>query len=91
LWRKCTVQTFFAEKQHIWYFVVDDAQGAAGALDASTESLDSGEADFFKLLDKDAAVVEEDTHIEANVVYSFDSYRSTVVLWLRQTGIEEHI
>jgi hypothetical protein len=89
-WRKCTVQTFFAEKQHIQYFVVDNAQGAAGALDASTKSLDSGEADFFKLLDEDTAVAEEDAHVEANVVHSFDSYRSAVVLWLRWTDIEEH-
>ncbi|KUJ16108.1 uncharacterized protein LY89DRAFT_719745 [Mollisia scopiformis] len=90
LWRKCKLQTFFAEKQHIRYFVVDNTKEAAGASDASTKSLDSGEADFFKLVDEDVAVAEADAKAEANIVHSFDSYRSTVILWLRRTGIEEH-
>jgi len=77
-WRKCTVQTFFAEKQHIRYFVVDDAKGAAGALDAGTKSLDSGEADFFKQLNEDTAIAEEDAKAEANIVYGFDNYKSAV-------------
>ncbi|KUJ08640.1 uncharacterized protein LY89DRAFT_741492, partial [Mollisia scopiformis] len=53
-------------------------------------SLDSGEADFFKLVDEDVAVAEADAKAEANIVYGFDSYRSAVILWLRRTGIEEH-
>jgi hypothetical protein len=52
--------------------------------------LDSGEADFFGQLDKDVAVIEEDAKAEANIVHSFDHYKSTVVLWLIRTGIEEH-
>jgi hypothetical protein len=52
--------------------------------------LESGEAGFFKLLDEDAAVAEEDAKAEANTVHSFDSHRSAVVPWLRRTGIEEH-
>ncbi|KUJ13131.1 uncharacterized protein LY89DRAFT_673228 [Mollisia scopiformis] len=90
LWRKCKLQTFFAEKQHIRYFVVDDAKEAAGASDASTKSLDSGEADFFKLVDEDVAVAEADAKAEANIVHGFDSHRSAVIPWLRRTGIEEH-
>ncbi|KAF4624950.1 hypothetical protein G7Y89_g13221 [Cudoniella acicularis] len=82
--------TFFAEKQHIRYFVVGDAKGTSGALDAGTKSLDSGEADFFRQLDEDADIVEEDAKAEANIVYGFDSHRSAIVPWLRQTGIEEH-
>jgi hypothetical protein len=70
--------------------VVNDTQGAAGALDTSTKSLDSGETDFFKLLNKDTAVAKKDAHTEANVVYSFNSHRSAIVLWLRWTSIEEH-
>jgi hypothetical protein len=52
--------------------------------------LDSGEADFFRQLDEDAATAEEDAKAEANIVHGFDSYRSAVVPWLRRTGIEEH-
>jgi hypothetical protein len=88
-WRKCAVQ-IFAEKQHIRYFVVNDAKGATGASDDNTKSLDLGEADFFRQLTEDAAVVEEDAKAEANIVHSFDSHRSAVVPWLRRTGIEEN-
>jgi hypothetical protein len=52
--------------------------------------LDSREVDFFKQLDKDVAVIEEDAKVEANIVYGFDHYKSIVMLWLRRTGIEEH-
>jgi len=33
---------------------------------------------------------KEDSKAIANIVHSFDSHRSTVVPWLRRTGIEEH-
>jgi hypothetical protein len=78
-WRKCTVQTFFAKKQHIRYFVMDDAKGVTRASAANTESLDPGEAGFFKLLDKDVAIAEEDVKVEANVVHGFDSHRSAIM------------
>ncbi|KAN0113360.1 hypothetical protein V8E51_006311, partial [Hyaloscypha variabilis] len=55
-WQKCKLQSFFAEKQYIRYFVVGDAKEAVGALDAGTKHLDSGEADFFGQLGEDAAV-----------------------------------
>jgi superfamily II DNA or RNA helicase len=90
LWRACKLQTFFAEKQHIRYFVVDNPGGTTGASDAGTESLDSGEADFFRQLSEDAAIAEEDATTEANIIHGFDSHRSAVVPWLRRTGIEEH-
>ncbi|PVH71404.1 hypothetical protein DL98DRAFT_392247, partial [Cadophora sp. DSE1049] len=48
------------------------------------------EADFFKQLNKDAAVAKEDAKAEANIVHGFSSHRSAVVPWLRRTGIEEH-
>ena len=69
---------------------MDNAKEAIGALDAGTKSLDSGEADFFEQLDEDAAVAEEDAKAEANTIYGFDRHRSTIVPWLRRTGIEEH-
>ena len=52
--------------------------------------MDSGEADFFRQLDEDAVIIEEDAKAEANTIHGFDSYRSTVVPWLRRTGIKEH-
>jgi hypothetical protein len=42
--------------------------------------LDSGEADFFGQLNEDTAIIEEDTKVEANIVYGFNRYRSAVVL-----------
>jgi hypothetical protein len=68
---------------------VQEAEDSLECTEA--KSLDAREQDFFKLLDSDAAIAEENAKAEANVVYSFDSYRSAVVLWLRWTGIEEHM
>ncbi len=87
LWRTCKLQTFFAETRLVRYFAVD---GATGAADAGTSGLESGEADFFRQLDEDAAVAEEDAKAEASTVHGFDSHRSAAVPWLRRTGIEEH-
>jgi hypothetical protein len=52
--------------------------------------LDSREVDFFKQLNEDAAMAEEDARAEANIVHGFNSHRSAMVPWLRRTGIEEH-
>jgi hypothetical protein len=52
--------------------------------------LDSGEVEFFRQLDEDAAIIEEDAKVDANLIHSFDSYKSAIVLWLRRTGIEEY-
>ena len=90
LWQPCKLQTFFAEKQHIRYFVVDNATGAAGAAGAGTKSLDSGETDFFRRLGEDVVTAEGDAKAEANTVHGFGSHRSAVVPWLRRTGIEGH-
>jgi hypothetical protein len=76
LWRECKLQTFFAENRWVRYFVIN---GATGAVDTGTKSLDSGEIDFFGQLDKDVAVTEENTKAEANIVHGFDRYRSAVV------------
>jgi hypothetical protein len=70
---------------------MDDVKGVTRALTASTKSLDLGEASFFKLLDKDATIIKEDTKVKANVVHGFNSYRSAIMLWLRRTSIKEHM
>jgi hypothetical protein len=41
-------------------------------------------------LNEDAAIADEDTKVEANTIHGFGSYKSTIVPWLRRTGIEEH-
>ena len=76
MWRECKLQTFFAENRWVRYFVIN---GATGAVDTGTKSLDSGEADFFGQLDEDVAIIEEDAKAEANIVHGFDRYRSAVV------------
>lgn len=79
-WRKCTVQTFFAEKQHIRYFVVEEGKGAKGnPAYPLVDGLDAGEQDFFRQLDEDAATAEEDAKAEANIAHGFNSHRSAVV------------
>jgi hypothetical protein len=93
LWRECKLQTFFAENHWIRYFVVEERGAAArGSPEYSLTAagLDIGEQDFFKRLENDAAIAEEDAKAEANLVHGFDSHRSAVVPWLRRTGIEEH-
>jgi hypothetical protein len=57
--------------------MVDDAERAVAA---SIKSLDSGEADFFKQLDKDIVIIKEDTKAKTNLVYGFNSYRSVIIL-----------
>jgi predicted nucleotidyltransferase len=53
--------------------------------------LDPREVDFFKLLDKNIIIIEENAKIETNIIHGFDSYRSTIVPWLRRTDIKEYI
>jgi hypothetical protein len=70
---------------------VENIIRATRAIDASIKSLDLKEVDFFKQLAKDIVIIKADAKAEANIVYGFNSHRSTVVLWLRRTGIKEHI
>jgi hypothetical protein len=88
--QKPAQQTFFAETQHIRYFVVvgEGADQASG--DGKATALEPREQDFFKLLDEDAAAAELDAKAEANIVHGFGSHRSAIKPWLRRTGIEEH-
>ena len=91
------MQTFFAEKQYIRYFVVEQtpkrkqASRPGSTADNNTTSLKLAEEDFFKSLDEDAIVAEQDAKANANIVHGFDSHKSAVVPWLRRTGIAEHI
>jgi hypothetical protein len=88
------MQTFFAEKQYIRYFVVEQTPkrkqaSRPGSAAHNTTSLKPAEEDFFKSLDEDAIVAEQDAKANANIVHGFDSHKSAVVPWLRRTGIAE--
>jgi hypothetical protein len=63
--------------------MVDNTKGAtsaAGARANGLDLLDSEDADFFKQLNEDVAVAEEDAKVEANIIHGFDSYKSAIVL-----------
>jgi hypothetical protein len=59
---------------------VDNTERVTGVSVASTESLNPGEIGFFKLLDKNIAIIEKDTKAEANIIHGFNSHRSTIIL-----------
>jgi hypothetical protein len=96
-WRKCTVQTFFAEKQHIRYFVVategespEKELGGEGRGNRAEQSLSAEEREFFRQQDADAKQAGQDAIAAGNTVHGFESHRSAVVPWLdRRTGIAE--
>ncbi len=77
LWWTCKLQTFFAETRLVRYFAADEATEAA---DVDISGLRSEKANFFKRLDKNAAVAEEDAEAKANIVHGFNSHRSAVML-----------
>jgi hypothetical protein len=53
---------------------------AIRALNADIKRLNLREADFFRQLNKDAAIIKENAKVEANIVYSFNNYKFTIVL-----------
>jgi hypothetical protein len=90
-WQRCKLQTFFAEKQHIRYFVIgeraaDEEEGGG----EEEESLDPAERAFFQRQDADVKRAGQDAIAAANTVHGFEGHRSAVVPWLdRRTGIAE--
>ena len=79
-------QRFFKKGKWQKYFGV-----AASSPDASTEHTASQKHMFFQAQKKDIEKVASDLAEAANIVQGFDSHRSTVVPWLRETGIVKHI
>ena len=61
----------------VWYFAADKATEAA---DVDISSLRSEKANFFKRLDKNAAVAEKDAEAKANIVHGFNSHRFAMML-----------
>lgn len=88
LWKKCILQTFFAENQHVQYSVVqeEDTQNSTikdGPLAQHTA--------FFHQQKQDMLDAKQDALAQANQVDGFDKHASTVVPWLSTTGIADHI
>lgn len=79
-------QCFFKVGKWQQYFEVN-----AQNLDASRERNLAGKQLFFQAMRADIKQTAHDLAEAANLVQGFDKHRSTVVPWLRETGIAEHI
>lgn len=79
-------QRFFEFAKWQRYFEVN-----AQSLDAGKERNLAGKEQFFQTIRDDIKQTARDITEAANLVQGFDKHRSTVVPWLRETGIAEHI
>jgi superfamily II DNA helicase RecQ len=88
LWQKCQLQTFFAENQHVRYFVLrnEDEHGEGGKSAPA-----SHRAAFFRFQEHGILQARQDAVEHANKVNGFEDHASTVVPWLSTTGIVDHI
>ena len=53
--------------------------------------MNESKASFFREREQDLERAQQDAHEEANRVAGFDAHRSSVVPWLRTTGIVDHV
>ena len=79
-------QRFFKVTSWQRYFEV-----AASSFDAGTERATHQRRLFFQTQQDDVKKTASDLAKAANLVQGFDEHRSTVVPWLRETGIAKHI
>lgn len=82
----CVCQWFFKVGRWQRYFEVV-ADQAGGTKETSQQC----QRAFFRAQEEDVKRAEGDAAEEANRVQGFDDYRSTVVPWLRETGIVDHL
>ena len=47
---------------------------ARSSIYKSVDSINKRHKDFFKLLDQDTTIIEEDTKAEANIIHGFKSH-----------------
>ena len=57
-WSRCAVQSFFAKKQHIPYFVVN--VGSSELSNQESEQLEPAEREFCEGAAKDSSLVKQD-------------------------------
>ena len=89
LWQACKLQTFFAERRLIRYFVVTPGDERRLAEDAANRGISMEETTFFQQQGEDTLRAKEDGKAAANIVQGFGSHRSAVMPWLQRTGIIE--
>ncbi|KAK0858003.1 hypothetical protein LTR87_017821 [Friedmanniomyces endolithicus] len=87
LW-KCNraCQRFLKAGHSQRYFEPDD-----GSLATTVERRAGRQQDFFRGQTDDIRQTEQDAVEDANRVRCFEQHRSTVVPWLRETGIADHL
>ncbi|TKA56062.1 hypothetical protein B0A55_13342, partial [Friedmanniomyces simplex] len=87
MWEKNRAcQRFFKVGKWQRYFEV-----TVGCAQERTETSERHKHAFFRKLDKDMGQADRDAADEANRVQGFDEHRSTVVPWLRETGVVDHL
>ncbi|PWN39823.1 P-loop containing nucleoside triphosphate hydrolase protein, partial [Ceraceosorus guamensis] len=88
LWRRCTVQTFYSDKQAVRYFAV-----ALPPTPGPTQSqhVPLAEEAFFDALQADKQEAERDAQEHAQRIHGFGAHHSGAVPWLQNTGIEKHV
>jgi hypothetical protein len=79
-------QRFFKVSSWQKYFEI-----ASVSLQISTEHTSNQKHLFFQAQKEEVKKTASDLAEAANIVQGFDSHRSTVVPWLRETGIVKHI
>lgn len=79
-------QRFFKTGSWQRYFEV-----AAAKPSIDGREVNESKASFFREREQDLERAQEDAHEEANRVAGFDAHRSSVVPWLRTTGIVDHV
>ncbi|KAK5110028.1 hypothetical protein LTR85_001795 [Meristemomyces frigidus] len=87
LWATNVVcQTFFKQQSWQRYFEVSASNDCSHSLKRISQK-----DDFFRSQYEDIRQTEQDGAADANRIYGFDQHHSTVVPWLRKTGIIDHI
>ena len=86
LWQACMLQTFFAENQHVRYFVLRERDQIDEGPGPSSQH-----AAFFRRQEQDLLQAKHDAIDQANHTDGFDAHVSTVVPWLDTTGIVDHV
>lgn len=79
-------QQFFKEGGWQKYFEV-----SCQIRTPSQDGQDNARQTFFQSQKEDLAQAEQDAAEDANRVRGFDDHRSTVIPWLRETGIVDHL
>jgi hypothetical protein len=91
-WKECKLQTYFAAKGRIDYFVVVDTEkGRARGTARGSPLLTEPEKELFMRLEKDYRDVKEDIGEQAGIVHDFGDFKSERVPWLERLTFPSHL